>query len=76
MMAKGIIDEQAARALYQYCCETHHSEYISVHVNTVSPEKLKCKVTVGRLNDKSSISPLASPVSLNLFGQVNEHNKE
>lgn len=26
MMVSGVIDEQAAKALYQYCCETHHSK--------------------------------------------------
>ncbi|XP_041838168.1 non-structural maintenance of chromosomes element 1 homolog [Melanotaenia boesemani] len=27
MMTSGITDEQGAKALYQYCCETHNSQY-------------------------------------------------
>lgn len=32
MMGSGIIDQQGAKTLYQYCCETHNSEssYITV----------------------------------------------
>ncbi|XP_039860438.1 non-structural maintenance of chromosomes element 1 homolog isoform X1 [Simochromis diagramma] len=33
MMVSGVIDEQAAKALYQYCCETHHTQY--------APDKLE-----------------------------------
>ncbi|XP_078022107.1 non-structural maintenance of chromosomes element 1 homolog isoform X2 [Epinephelus lanceolatus] len=28
MMASGIVDEQGAKALYQYCCETHNTQHI------------------------------------------------
>ncbi|XP_039672120.1 non-structural maintenance of chromosomes element 1 homolog isoform X1 [Perca fluviatilis] len=27
MMANGIVDEQSARTLYQYCCETHNTQH-------------------------------------------------
>ncbi|KAM9314437.1 non-structural maintenance of chromosomes element 1 homolog isoform 2-T4 [Pholidichthys leucotaenia] len=38
MMANGIIDEQGAKALYQYCCETHRMQY--------APDKLEDFINV------------------------------
>ena len=39
MMVSGIVDEQAAKKLHQFCCETHNSELLHLTVtDVINPE--------------------------------------